>query len=163
MNFLSKLPIMAFAGILALALCTEGCSGTGKDKKASPAIDAANMDTTVKAGDDFYKYANGTWMKNNPIPAEYSRYGAFELLEEENYIQLKTIFAEASADKNASEGTVNQKIRDFYNSGMDTVKIDKNGISPLKSELDQIEAFATAADVQKMIIMQHASGNYPLF
>jgi putative endopeptidase len=121
------------------------------------------MDTTVKAGDDFYKYANGTWMKNNPIPAEYSRYGAFELLEEENYIQLKTIFAEASADKNASEGTVNQKIRDFYNSGMDTVKIDQNGIGPLKSELDQIAAFSTAADVQKMIIMQHASGNYPLF
>ena len=163
MNFLSKLPIMAFAGILAVALSTEGCSGTGKDKKASPAIDAANMDTTVKAGDDFYKYANGTWMKNNPIPAEYSRYGAFELLEEENYIQLKTIFAEASADKNASEGTVNQKIRDFYNSGMDTVKIDQNGIGPLKSELDQIAAFSTAADVQKMIIMQHASGNYPLF
>ena len=163
MNLLSKLPIMAFAGILAVALSTEGCSGTGKDKKASPAIDAANMDTTVKAGDDFYKYANGTWMKNNPIPAEYSRYGAFELLEEENYIQLKTIFAEASADKNASEGTVNQKIRDFYNSGMDTVKIDQNGIGPLKSELDQIAAFSTAADVQKMIIMQHASGNYPLF
>ena len=163
MNLLSKLPIMAFAGILAVALSTEGCSGTGKDKKASPAIDAANMDTTVKAGDDFYKYANGTWMKNNPIPAEYSRYGAFELLEEENYIQLKTIFAEASADKNASEGTVNQKIRDFYNSGMDTVKIDQNGIGPLKSELDQIAAFSTAVDVQKMIIMQHASGNYPLF
>jgi len=163
MNFLSKLPIMAFAGILAVALSTEGCSGTGKDKKASPAIDAANMDTTVKAGDDFYKYANGTWMKNNPIPAEYSRYGAFELLEEENYVQLKTIFAEASADKNASEGTVNQKIRDFYNSGMDTAKIDQNGISPLKSELEQIAAFSTAADVQKMIIMQHASGNYPLF
>ena len=163
MNLLSKLPIMAFAGILALALSTEGCSGPGKDKKASPAIDAANMDTTVKAGDDFYKYANGTWMKNNPIPAEYSRYGAFELLEEENYIQLKTIFAEASADKNASEGTVNQKIRDFYNSGMDTAKIDQNGISPLKSELEQIAAFSTAADVQKMIIMQHASGNYPLF
>ena len=163
MNFLSKLPIMAFAGILAVALSTEGCSNAGKDKKASPAIDAANMDTTVKAGDDFYKFANGTWMKNNPIPAEYSRYGAFEMLEEENYIQLKTIFTEASADKNATEGTVNQKIRDFYNSGMDTVMIDKNGIGPLKSELDQIDAFSTTADVQKMLTQQHASGNYPLF
>ncbi len=163
MNFLSKLPIMAFAGILAVALSTEGCSNAGKDKKASPAIDAANMDTTVKAGDDFYKFANGTWMKNNPIPAEYSRYGAFEMLEEENYVQLKTIFAETSADKNATEGTVNQKIRDFYNSGMDTLTIDKNGISPLKSELDQIDAFSTTADVQKMLTQQHASGNYPLF
>jgi len=154
---------MATAGIIALAIGTSGCGDSAKDKKAEPALNAANMDTTVKAGDDFYKFANGNWMKNNPIPDEYSRYGAFEVLEEENYTQLKTILAEASADKNASEGTVNQKIRDFYNSGMDTVKIDKNGISPLKAELDQINAFATKADVQKMIILQHASGNYPLF
>ncbi len=152
---------MTAAGIIALAIGTGGCGDKGK--KAEPAINAANMDTTVKAGDDFYKYANGKWLKNNPIPAEYSRYGAFEVLEEENYTQLKTILAEASADKNASTGTVNQKIRDFYNAGMDTLKIEKNGISPLKAELDQIDAFKTVADVQKMIIQQHASGNYPLF
>jgi putative endopeptidase len=163
MNFLLKQSLMATAGIIALAIGTSGCGNSAKDKKAEPALNAANMDTTVKAGDDFYKFANGNWMKNNPIPDEYSRYGAFEVLEEENYTQLKTILAEASADKNASAGTVNQKIRDFYNSGMDTVKIDKNGISPLKAELDQINAFATKADVQKMIILQHASGNYPLF
>jgi len=163
MNFLLKHSLMATAGIIALAIGTSGCGDSGKDKKSEPALNAANMDTTVKAGDDFYKFANGNWLKNNPIPDEYSRYGAFEVLEEENYTQLKTILAEASADKNASEGTVNQKIRDFYNSGMDTVKIDKNGISPLKAELDQIDAFATKADVQKMVILQHASGNYPLF
>ena len=154
---------MAAAGILALAITTGGCNNTGKDTKSEPALKAANMDTTVKPGDDFYKFANGAWMKNNPIPAEYSRYGAFEVLEEENYKQLKTILAEAAADKNAADGSVNQKIRDYYNSGMDTLKIEKNGISPLKAELDQINAFASPADIQKMIIMQHASGNYPLF
>ena len=154
---------MATAGIIALAIGTPGCGNSGKEKKAEPAISAANMDTTVQAGDDFYKFANGNWLKNNPIPDEYSRYGAFEVLEEENYIQLKTILAEASADKNASAGTVNQKIRDFYNSGMDTVKIDKNGISPLKTELDQIDAFVNKTGVQKMLIQQHSSGNYPLF
>jgi putative endopeptidase len=160
MNLLTKQSLMAAVGIMAL-IATGGCGDKGT--KAIPAIDAANMDTTVKAGDDFYRFANGSWLKNNPIPAEYSRYGAFEVLEEENYTQLKTILAEASADKNAATGSVNQKIRDFYNSGMDTVKIEKDGISPLKAELDQIDAFASAADVQKMIIMQHASGNYPLF
>jgi len=154
---------MAAAGILALAIGTGGCGDKGKEKKAEPALNAANMDTTVKAGDDFYRFANGTWLKNNPVPAEYSRYGAFEVLEEENYTQLKTILADASADKNAATGSVNQKIRDFYNSGMDTVKIEKNGISPLKAELDQIDAFATSADVLKMLIQEHASGNYPLF
>lgn len=154
---------MASVGIIALSLGTASCGDKGKDKKAEPAINAANMDTTVKAGDDFYKFANGTWLKNNPIPAQYSRYGAFEVLEEENYVQLKTILAEAAADKNAAEGSVNQKIRDFYNSGMDSVKIDKDGINPLKAELEQINSFATIADVQNMIAMQHASGNYPLF
>jgi putative endopeptidase len=163
MYLLLKQSLMATAGIIALAIGASGCGESGKEKKAEPALNAANMDTTVKAGDDFYKFANGNWLKNNPIPDEYSRYGAFEVLEEENYTQLKTILAEVSADKNATAGTVNQKIRDFYNSGMDTVKIDKNGISPLKSELDQIDAFATSVDVQKMLIQQHASGNYPLF
>jgi len=163
MNLLLKQSLMATAGIIALAIGTSGCGDSGKEKNAEPALNPSNMDTTVKPGDDFYKYANGNWLKNNPIPDEYSRYGAFEVLEEENYTQLKTILAEASADKNASTGTVNQKIRDFYNSGMDTIKIDKNGISPLKAELDQINAFATVADVQKMLMQQHASGNYPLF
>ena len=121
------------------------------------------MDTAVKPGDDFYKFANGNWLKKNPIPAEYSRYGAFEVLEEENYQQLKTILAEVSDDKNATVGSINQKIRDYYNSGMDTVKIEKNGIEPLKAELAQIDAFNSIADVQKMIAQQHASGNYPLF
>ena len=154
---------MTAASILALTLGTNSCGDKGTEKKSEPAINSANMDTTVNPGDDFYKFANGSWLKNNPIPDEYSRYGAFEVLDEENYVQLKTIFAEASADKNAAAGSVNQKIRDFYNSGMDTVAIEKNGINPLKPELDQIEAFAIAADVQKMLVQQHASGNYPLF
>jgi len=163
MNKLLKHSFMAAAGIIALGFGASSCSETAKNQNDKPALEASNMDTTVKAGDDFYKFANGNWLKNNPIPAEYSRYGAFEVLEEENYVQLKTILAEASADKNAASGSVNQKIRDFYNSGMDTIKIDKNGISPLKAELDIINAFTTVADVQKMLIMQHASGNYPLF
>ena len=163
MNILLKQSLMTAAGIIALAIGTGGCSDKGNDKKTEPALSVANMDTTVKPGDDFYRYANGNWLKKNPIPAEYSRYGAFEVLEEENYKQLKTILADASADKNAAEGSVNQKIRDFYNSGMDTVKIEQNGMSPLKAELDQINAFSSIADVQKMLEQQHASGNYPLF
>jgi putative endopeptidase len=163
MNFLLKHTLMTTAGIIALAIGAGGCDNNGNDKKAEPALNAANMDTTVNPGEDFYKYANGNWLKNNPIPAEYSRYGAFEVLEEENYTQMKTILAEASADKDAAIGSVNQKIRDFYNSGMDTVKIEQNGITPLKAELDQINSFSTPADIQKMIVQQHASGNYPLF
>jgi len=161
-KFLSKPTLMVVAGIISLLACTEACH-KGTDKKNQPALSIANMDTTVKPGDDFYKYANGNWLKNNPIPAEFSRYGAFEVLDEENYTQLKTILAEVSADKNAAQGSINQKIRDYYNTGMDSVKIDKDGFNPLKAELEQIDAMASVADIQKLIIQQHASGNFPLF
>lgn len=126
-------------------------------------INPANMDTTVKPGDDFYKYANGNWMKNNPIPDAYSRYGVFEVLEEQNRDNLKTIFDEVSKDKKAKQGSIQQKIRDFYNSAMDTVSIEKAGISPLKAELDKINAFAGIKDIQKFVTEQHVAGNYPLF
>jgi putative endopeptidase len=154
---------MATASLIMMAAGLASCSGKSQNAESKPALDAANMDTTIKPGDDFYRFANGSWMKNNPIPAEYSRYGAFEVLDEENYLQLKTIITEASEDKNATKGSINQKIRDFYNSGMDTIKIEKDGINPLKAELDQINAFASVTDIQKMIALQHAAGNYPLF
>jgi len=134
-----------------------------QQEKSTKAISASNMDTTVKAGDDFYHYANGTWLKNNPIPAEYSRYGAFEVLEEENYKQLQEIMKEASADKGATKGSVNQKIRDYYNTGMDTIKIDKEGMNPVKPVFAMIDKLSTPADLQHLIIEAHSSGINPLF
>jgi len=163
MNFNIRQTLSIALGMVVVILAIISCGQKSGQNQTEPSLSAANMDSTVKAGDDFYQYANGGWLKNNPVPAEYSRYGVFEALQEQNYEQLKTILAEASADKNAAQGSVNQKIRDFYNSGMDTVAIEKNGITPLKAELDQIDAFASVADIQHMIIMQHASGNYPLF
>lgn len=137
--------------------------GCKQQEKSAAALSAVNMDTTVKPGDDFYHYANGNWLKNNPIPAEYSRYGAFEALEEENYKQLQEIMKEAAADKNAAKGSVNQKIRDFYNTGMDTIKIDQAGISPLQDEIAKIEAIQSAADFLGTIIHQQEIGIAPMF
>lgn len=161
MKRITKQSIMAATAILTISLLSGGC--TSKETKNAKVLDAANMDTSIKAGDDFYRYANGAWMKNNPIPAEYSRYGAFEVLENENYEQLKEVLSEASKDKSAAKGSINQKIRDFYNSGMDTAKIEKDGFSPLKNELSQIETLSTTEDIQKLIAQQHEAGNYPLF
>lgn len=148
--------------ICASAILCFG-AGCNKSEKGTQALSASNMDTTVKAGDDFYHYANGSWLKNNPIPGEYSRYGAFEVLEEENYNQLKEIMKEASADKDAKAGSVNQKIRDFYNSGMDTIAIEKAGIAPLKADFEKIDAIKTTADLMNVIIEQHSKGISPLF
>lgn len=97
-----------------------------------------NIDTTVKPGDDFFKYANGAWLKKNPIPAAYPGWGIWQVVPEEIRDRLKKINEDA-LKANAAAGTNTQKIGDFYYSGMDTVAIEKAGIAPLKAELAKID------------------------
>ena len=139
----------------------------GKNKPVSknnvPAIDSANMDKSVKPGADFFLYANGNWIKKNPVPAEYSRYGAFEILQEKNNTDQKSILDEASKDLKADKNSNKRKIGDFYASGMDSAKIDKDGIKPLAEEFALIGAVKTKEDLQKEIAHMHTEGINPLF
>ncbi|MFZ4398409.1 MAG: M13 family metallopeptidase [Bacteroidales bacterium] len=153
----------AFAGIIALTMIVGCGSKNTKTSMEEAAINKANMDTTISPGDDFYLYANGVWMKNNPIPADNSRWGAFETLMEENYKQLQTIMDEAAASKDAKAGSVQQKIGDFFATGMDTVKLEKEGIKTIQLELDKITAIKTTMDVQNHIAYMQASGMSTLF
>ena len=127
-------------------------------KKEDPAIKIANMDTTVKPGDDFFRYANGNWMKNNPIPAEYSIYGSFEALKEDNNKQLRGIMEDAVADKKAAAGSIKQKIADFYASGMDSATIEKTGIKAIQTEIDKIEAIKTVPELVDLVAYFHTTG-----
>ncbi len=120
------------------------------------------MDTTVSPGEDFFRYANGSWIENNPIPDEYSRYGSFEKLSEENYEKLKTLFYKV-ADSDADKGSIEQKIRDFYNTGMDSTKIEKQGIVPLKAEFEKIDNLQSIKQVQNHLAYLHSRGVYPGF
>ncbi len=152
-----------FAGIIALTMivgCTPKKNDTTNDEAA---ISCSNMDTTIRPGDNFYQYANGQWIKNHPIPADNSRWGAFETLMEENYLQLQTIMDEASKEKVAKPGSVHQKIGDFYASGMDTVKIERDGIKAIQPELDKIAVIKSALNVQKYIAYMQSSGMSTLF
>ncbi len=155
--------------ILTLAIgflgCVSSCNNESTMKKApvTPAIDLANMDLDVLPGDDFFRYVNGTWMKNTEIPAEYSQYGAFTILYENNQKQLKALVEEVSADKSAAEGSVNQKIRDLYNSGMDTARINQLGVKAIENEIAEIDAIKTIEEVQQFIGRMHRKGEYPLF
>jgi putative endopeptidase len=97
-----------------------------------------NLDTTVKPGDDFFKYANGGWLKKNPIPAAYPAWGIGNVVEEELRDRLKNINTDALT-ANAKVGTNTQKIGDFYFSGMDTLDIEKQGLNPLKEEFAKID------------------------
>jgi len=138
------LPLLA-AGA---ASCSSNSSNNGTDGK--PDILHAALDTTVAPGDDFFSYANGTWIKNNPIPASESNMGIGKKVQDEVYARLRETSVEA-AKANAAAGSNQQKIGDFWAVGMDSVKADKLGAAPLKPELDRIAAIKSVADVQAAI------------
>ena len=140
-------------GILAFALL-EGCSTNVKNTvdtaEKYPALDVQNMDTTIKPGDDFYDYVNGTWIKNHPIPPDKNSISAFDELMEKNRHDIREIIEEAASDLNALPGSNTQKIGTFYNSGMDTVSIEQQGIKPIKKFFDKIDSIRNINDVQSV-------------
>ncbi len=129
----------------------------------TPAIVLDNMNRDIAPGDNFFEFVNGTWMANNEIPDEYSQYGAFTEIYENNQKQLRGLIEEVSAIKNVKSGSVSQKIRDLYNSGMDTISIEKAGIGPIKSDLDRISKITSKNEVQKLIAEMQTTGVSPVF
>ena len=134
----------------------------GNDPK-DKAIDIANLDLSVNPGDDFFLYSNGSWIENNPIPDEYSRYGSFNLLRESVADNLKVLLDEAAVSSGSEKGSALQQIGDFYSSGMDTANIEKAGLSGLQDELDLIDDIKTVEDVQVEIARLHTMSIVPLF
>jgi predicted metalloendopeptidase len=125
----------------------------------SPPIDPKNMDTSVKPGDDFFRYATGAWIKRTEIPPEYSRWGAFNELIERNNDALHTIAGKASqiqVDPKLAPET--QKVGDYYASGMDEQSIEAMRTKPLEEELGRIEAIKDRQDVLTEIGHLHSIG-----
>jgi putative endopeptidase len=118
-----------------------GCGPAG-NKGVSPQDDVLvkNLDTSVSPARDFCSYANGGWVKKNPIPESESRWGIANLVQEETYARLREISEAAGKDSAAASGSLSQKIGDFYFTAMDTAGCEKNGIRPLQPELDRIGA-----------------------
>lgn len=139
-----------------------GAMAACKTEKPVPAIKLSDLDTTVKPQVDFYRYANGGWMKANPLPEEYSRYGSFDKLQEDNDKRLHELLEEL-AKGTGEQGAVAKKIGDFYASGMDTSLIEKEGIKPLQPYFERINGLKTPADVQNMIAEFHKMGVNTLF
>ena len=158
-KYLSILLVVPF--LVALSACNQGQNK--QNKKMTEAINPANMDTLVKPGNNFYEYVNGGWIKSHPIPPQYSQYGAFTILYEKNQKELKALVNEISKKKDVKEGSIEQKIRDFYNSGMDTSRIDKLGMTPLEPELKKIAAIKNLEMVQQEIAYLNTIGVHPLF
>ncbi|MBF9254542.1 M13 family metallopeptidase [Pontibacter sp. 172403-2] len=146
-TFLKRLLVVS--PLLATTLLA-GCHKYEKAAADEPDLISSNRDTTVAPGDDFFTYANGTWIKNHPIPASESSWSIGKEVQEEMYARLRDI-SEKAAKADAADGTNEQKIGDFYHTGMDTTTINRQGLQPLKPELDRIEAMKTPADVQAVI------------
>jgi putative endopeptidase len=137
------------------------------DKKNPLPLDPKNMDTSVKPQDDFYLYANGTWIRNNPIPPEYSRWAAFNELDEKNKGALHEIAEKAAAVAPKDSKKTNlekaatadvQKVGDFYASGMNEKAVDAARVKPLEAELKRIDAMKDRKDVLKEIGHLHSMG-----
>lgn len=141
-----------------------GLTGCGKEKKsiATAALDPANMDVSVKPGNDFYRYSNGGWIKNNPLKAEYSRYGIFDKLHNDNLEQLRTIVEEAKT-MDQTPGGIPQKITTMYQLGMDSVRLNTQGIDPIREHLAQITAVKDNKEFSKMVATMHKEGIFPYF
>lgn len=143
---------------LAFAMLTS-CAGQ-KEAKSTSGIDLANMDTTVSAGTDFFRYACGGWNDAHPLTAEYSRYGTFDELFENSQKQLRELIEGLAAQKNNQAGSAAQKIGDLYNMAMDSVTLNKQGAEPVKAMLDKIAGMKDKSEIVPMMTEMAHIGTY---
>jgi putative endopeptidase len=127
-------------------------------------INPAYMDFTKTPGEDFYQYANGRWLAENPIPAKETRWGSFNVLREFNSQALKTILTEVQADTKAQSGSLRKRVGDFYAAAMDSMAIEKAGATPIQPDLERIKAIKSTEDILNELAYQRATGTgNPLF
>lgn len=127
-------------------------------KKAPKGIEINSIDKSVLPGADFYRYANGNWLKNNPIPASESRWGSFNLVAERNNLVLRQILEDAAANKHAEPGSVKDKVGAFYRIFLDTNKRESMGIKPISAELSAINKLANKQQLMELIANFHKKG-----
>jgi len=150
-SFLILIPFICATGLRAIA--------DPQFEQNPPPLDPKNMDTSVKPGDDFFRYANGAWIKRTEIPPEYSRWGAFNELIEHNNDALHAIAEKASATQvDPKLAPEPQKVGDYYASGMDEKTIEAMRTKPLEEEFKRIDAMKDRADLLKEITHLHTLG-----
>lgn len=155
--------LLASAATLALASCQNNANKGEEAKSEIKLLDRANMDTTVSPGENFFLYANGAWLKNTEIPSDQTRWGSFNQLIENNQNDMRKLLEEVATQKNAAKGSAEQKIGDLYHSAMDTVAINKAGLTPMNPVLARIDAITDANGVMKEIANLQTQGLNELY
>jgi len=139
-----------FAPVLLLASLNLSAQVSG--------LNLSYLDKSVDPRDDFYQFANGSWLKTQQIPGNESSWGSFNEIIDRNYDNLKKILEECAADKTVKPGTNRQRIKDFYLAGMDTVKLEKEGFAPIKPYLAEIDKIKTNTEFFKTLGRFHSKG-----
>ena len=142
--------------MIALAMTTAASA------QLRSGISLADLDPTVRPADDFYEYACGGWMKANPLPAAYSRYGSFDRLAEDNNKRINGILKELQSNT-YPEGSVEQKLSDLYKLAMDSVRRDREGVEPLMPLIRRLEAAKTKEQLFKEQLALMPYGESELF
>ncbi len=142
-------------------LCSSSVFSASTEPQKNPTEEAIHMNwlnTSISPGQDFYSYANGGWQKNNPIPSDYAAWGSFNIISEKVLNIIHQMLINASKDTKAKMGSIEQKIGDFYYSGMDETSINQLGVKPLQPEFDRINNLSDLTDLQNEIAHLHRIG-----
>lgn len=134
--------------ILALSFALASC--TSEPKTLNAGIKLENLDTTAVPGNDFFQYACGGWMKNNPLTEEYARYGSFDKLRTNNTERLRDLIGGIAGQQNP-EGSEARKIGDLYNIAMDSTRLNNEGCSPIKADLERIAAIKNSSEIAALM------------
>ncbi len=146
--------ILLFATVAMMTACQH----TPK----TPAIDLSNLDPSIAPNADFYQYATGGWQVKNPLKPEFSRYGSFDVLRENNEIRINELFAGMTGQQ-AAPGSVEQKIADLYKMGLDSARLNAEGAAPIRGAVEEILAIADRAQLTPAIATLHTSVGNPFF
>ncbi len=146
-----KVLSIALIGLLGSSIATAQTSIT-------KFIDSANMDFSIHPGDDFAGYANGIWIKNNPVPAKETRWGSFNQLRDFNINAVKTVLEKAAMDKSATAGSATKRVADFYTAGMDSAAIEKRVATPIMPHLSRVSAISTIQGCINEIAFERTEG-----
>ena len=160
--YVCNMKVTKYLPILAVCLMTTGCNSK-KEAVLTSGIDLANLDTMAMPGTSFYQYACGGWVAAHPLTDEYSRFGTFDMLRENSREQLKTLIAELAAKKDNAPGSAAQKVGDLYNIAMDSVKLNQEGVAPIKAELEAIDALQDKGEIYTYIAEIQKKGINPYF
>lgn len=153
---------ISFLLIIVSMTILNGCSQKQATSEASEGLSVANMDTTASPGTDFYRFATGGWQDANPIPDEFSRYGSFDKLRENNQKQIQDLIEELGKQDN-TDGSNAQKVGDLYSMGLDSVKLNADGAAPIKPFLEEINSAASKEDIIKLMAKVGKYASSPFF